>query len=522
MFLLGFLALLAVGYFNPANLRNDPDSYGFVALVLLGPSWLVASLVALRHQRLAARILLVTAPPITFCVTLILAYSELSLAPCILCTVLFLSPFYLPLLARAVNRALLIFLASGLIVAASLVLTPLRRTAVLLLSRLAPASLVLLTVAWFWFTAYKLNWPALLPPRSSQSVRGHLAKISIGLTALTLAYIVGLSTASLLLPSFDRGCNYFSLFDQPRGPRHAAFIFHVIYLHNKFARHPGAESALGVAEHNFWRAPHWPWRVVLVRGAFFEPGETYLFDGEHSQGLATRFLPFEVAHPCGWTRQAGDASLELHLLNHPPSKPSIITGQVYRSTELTHAVWPTRSPYVGAEVIVTSSAGSVTATTDSQGIYAVAGLNPADYTVSVALPNTEYTPPSNVSRAVLESSIVEATFPVTSDGSLEGQVTNSAGSPVQVWLSLRTSDGSGIRFERSSRFAIKTFLRTDSRGLFHFEHIPEGDYKIAINFDASDKNRLYASSLSAPIHLAPAQRLSHLSLHAIKAAKPPS
>ena len=518
---IGFLILLAIGRFDLSNLQNDLNSYALVALSLLGSSWFVASLIAIRNQGLAARIFLINAPLTIFCIILFDANDVIELASRMAVATLFLLPLYLPLLAHTWRRASILFSISAFASALLLVLPPLRPISTSLLPVIATASLIILAFGWFWFAAHKLNWPPLLQSSPPKSLMRRTAKIIIAAFAFAILYLGCLISVSLLLPTMHDGCNYFPLFNQPRNSRHAAFTARIVYLHpdpNHSVRGDlAAESAIGVVEHNFWGAPRWPWHLVLLTGSRFVEGEMYFFEGERTEGLITRFLPFEVAHTCGWTRQAGYASLELHLLNHPPAKPSTIVGQVYRSKELTSGGGITRPPYPGAKVIVSGPTGSITATTDSQGIYEVDGLAPADYTVSVVLPDTEYAAPDIIPMLTLQASpIASGEFPVTSNGSLEGRVTNSAGQPVQVWLYIGTSAGHGIRFERRSRFAIKTSVRSDSRGFFHFDHIPEGDYRITTNLAGPDKPPLTNSTISASIHLAPAQHISHLSLHAIR------
>jgi hypothetical protein len=521
--LVGFFGLLALDRFNISHLEIDQERYAFTGFLLLSLSWFIASLVAIRNQRLAARILLVTAPPITFCLTSIDANPSgtvagrfipvPSLGSCVVLVLCFV-PLYLPLFARSWRRALILFSVSALIVAACLALPPLRLISRFLLPTLASASIFFSVLGYFWFAAYKLNWPPLLQPKSSQSPARLIAKFSMALIAFLLFYAICQIAIFLLVvqPMLDE-CKGPLLFSEPVNPRHSVFTVRVIYVHPRFKNDQSAPTALAVVEHNFWGAPRWPWHLVLIKGSVsFEKGKIYLFDGERSQGLLTRFLPFEDARLCGWTAPIQMASLELGLLNHP-SKPPIILGEVYRyeANGLTHR----QSPYAGAKVIVTGSSGSTSATTDSKGIFEVDGLPPADYTLSVDLPNTQYTAPYDIPRETLRSSqVVEPFFFVVWNGSLEGRVTDVAGKPAQVWLELRKTNGNGVAYYLGSHFFPQMSLSADSHGFFHSEHISEGDYKIAINPAGPHNNPLYSSTFSTPIHLAPAQHLSHLRLHA--------
>jgi hypothetical protein len=118
---------------------------------------------------------------------------------------------------------------------------------------------------------------------------------------------------------------------------------------------------------------------VVFRG-FFKRGERgeHFVDGRRGPGLLGRLLPIVEVYCCCRTQPLDRAALELRVLQDGRPKSGVrIVGIVY--TDLLATSEPAR----GVKMLITEPGGSVTTTTDQQGIYDLVGLPAGHYSVQV-------------------------------------------------------------------------------------------------------------------------------------------
>jgi hypothetical protein len=133
-------------------------------------------------------------------------------------------------------------------------------------------------------------------------------------------------------------------------------------------------------------------------------------------------------------------------------------------------------------------------TADHDGIYEVDGLPPDDYTLTVELPDTQ-TATEQLGRAkirqqvkkeeLMHQKLIERDFHVVWNGTIEGNIREINGNPVQVWVSLLNPDGT------DPLPPIMGFQQSDKTGAFELIRIPKGKYKLVVNPYGPDKDYPY-------------------------------
>jgi hypothetical protein len=131
-----------------------------------------------------------------------------------------------------------------------------------------------------------------------------------------------------------------------------------------------------------------PWclpNVIILRN-FFKPGDQgqrFFVQGSRSEALLSRFLPIIQPFPCGHTKHLEEAALAIEVLRDVTSRTGVrIVGQVLidrgYSTES-----PPPLPVPGATILIQGPAGSTTLVTNTDGIYDATGLPPGHYSVQM-------------------------------------------------------------------------------------------------------------------------------------------
>jgi hypothetical protein len=164
-----------------------------------------------------------------------------------------------------------------------------------------------------------------------------------------------------------------------RFPDQFVFTARVVLVGRSFGLLPG-HSYWSVArvQRRFPGLPSPTSDFVIFRW-FFKPGERgeYFVDGRRGPGLLGRLLPIVEVYPCCRTQPLDRAALELRVLQGGPPKSGVrIVGRVVNA-------FPTSEPARGVKMLITGPAGSVTTTTDQQGIYDLTGLPAGHYSIQV-------------------------------------------------------------------------------------------------------------------------------------------
>ncbi len=498
--------------------------FGIAGVALLGLSFLIGSLVALKNRRAAGIIFLAIMPVAAFC----LAYPSsgflvwrdgggwfetpipaVAVPLAALFYALFLAPLWLwRKKVRRTKRAVTAFawaaLAAGLIFAYS-------HWTVALLPRLAAWSAPFLLLGLFWLRTAKLGWPALLHPQPSSLAKRFLAYATLGVGILCFAIALTLTLSALGSSLFSGDCNGKPPFVRPLSPTHAVFTAKVVFTgrsieamtrpssifrsHSSHTIHDrrAGDWAIGIVEERFWGMPHWTSLVLLTNNIYWE-GETYFVDGGRQEGLLTQFLPLvEGGVGCSRTRTIQNAIVDLRLLRKPPPPTGTrIIGYVRAPEAFTPVLARPAKPafLAGAQIHVTGPAWNRTISTDPEGIYELDDLAPGDYTLQLPVPDTQVVGPwkRDASRATIRlksGGVVEYDFELFWNGRIEGEVKDEAGKPARVWVQLISADHSQIPGN------VAFFQRAAEDGSYQFWKVPPGQYMVVLNPDGPSRDWPY-------------------------------
>jgi hypothetical protein len=521
--MLGFLTLAVLAFVPLSRFEREWDTVG--SFLVLAFAWFISSLIATRTRRLASLILLVSAPIASF----LMAHETASeyaqslgqpdaprLSPLLFLALAYFLPLYLLFLARTWRRALTLLSALAVIVTVGLPVPIFAETSRIFLKALALYSALFLAFAAFWFATYKFNWPPLLAASPPQPLSRRAAKYLLLFFCFGIPYLLLVVAFAMLLRGFSAECSHIAPpFSEQTDSHPVVFTVQIIRVIHDPDRHRSGkwfgESAIGTIKTSFWGSPRWP-HLVLLRGGYFQEGETYFFDGRHNDGLLTQFLPVEDTIPCGRTKHLADAAVDLHLLNERPQvSRTMIIGSVFRpGYQRPFEFRSAPVPYAGAKIISTGPSGTEVTTAGDDGIYEIADPTSGNYTLKVSLPDSEY---SESKQITIEETprwpIAEVSFPVIWNGSIEGHVVDSTGSPAQIDLRLEKADGSMIQDPYSLNFHV---IESDFSGSFHFDHIQAGSYKVVINRYGVTNKSPYSPTYSDPIEVGPAQHVKNITL----------
>jgi hypothetical protein len=237
----------------------------------------------------------------------------------------------------------------------------------------------------FWFLTHRLGWQPILTVQPRPTFRRFLGNLAVG--ALILG-IVSAGAIFLELNARSWDCGELPPFAQKQYPGQAVFVARPVHA-GRLRTGPGFNVMpleIGIVEKRYWGLRWWEHDVALV-WANFKPSESYFIEGTHWPGLITQFFPVVVFTPCGHTSSLKEAAVEIRLLRDGPPKDGVrIIGQVSRS--LDHMAQP--APDVS--ILISGPAGSITTTTDAEGVYDVTRLPPGRYRVEIAPPNPRQPP----------------------------------------------------------------------------------------------------------------------------------
>ena len=155
----------------------------------------------------------------------------------------------------------------------------------------------------------------------------------------------------------------------------------------------------------------------------------------------------------------------LALLFLQTHKPGSISGTV------TNAV--TGGPVRKAHVTLHSNQNTYTATTDAEGHFAVAEVNPGAYTAFVEGAGFRAVPHPEPIRVAEEQQVTNLTFQLTPNGVMTGRVLDENGDPMaQISVQAQVET-----FGRTGRTMSTTAAAvTDDRGMYRFFDLPAGRY----------------------------------------------
>ena len=242
----------------------------------------------------------------------------------------------------------------------------------------AATSLPFVVFGAFWFLTSRLGWPPVAP--RVVSARG--PRIVAGALLFVAFMVVGIFLSFYMPKSGWGDCHQeYPPLSARRFPDQAVFVADLVPAGTVF-QHDFAEWSLMRVRRRFWGLPWWASSFVIVRGFFKVQKGEYLVDARRSQGLLTHFLPFVEEYPCCHTQPIERAAADVRaLVDGPPKSGVRILGTVYTD------MFVTSEPARSMEVTVTGPSGSITTTTDQQGIYDVGGLPAGHYSVQVRSEN---------------------------------------------------------------------------------------------------------------------------------------
>jgi len=510
--LVGLVACVALGLVQLPLSDGSPAWYlgwfGAIGIALLGLTFLIGSLVALQHRKLAGGIFLAVMPVGAFC----LAYPASGFrvwhngegwfetplpATAIGLAVLFYTPLLAALLMR--RRRTRAAVACALTACMAALVFASSRWTPALLPQLAGWSIPFLLPGLFWARTGTLAWPSLVQARSWSpgkrvSAFAAACAVIVCLDVAATVLVCGLSTSL-----YNGDCNGTPLLRRPLSPTHAVFTARVIFAarsinalkdaHNGL-RASGPDRnvgdwAIGIVQERFWGMPGWA-RLALLTNDIYWEGETYFVDGRRDEGVLTQFLPIVAGGiGCSRTRLVQDAIVDLRLLRRPPPPGGTRAMGYVRAPEIftPGTVRPRKPAFVaGATIEVTGPAWAGTITTDAAGVYELDGLAPGDYTLRLSTPETQtagsFDNDGSPARIHLDDGgVVERNFELAWDGRIEGKVSDESGAPARAWVKLLSADDGQLPGY------VNFFERTAKDGSYRFRRIPPGRYRVVVNPD---------------------------------------
>lgn len=166
-----------------------------------------------------------------------------------------------------------------------------------------------------------------------------------------------------------------------RFPGHAVFTAEVVLVGNSDGPlFNYSYWAIARVHRRFWGLSRWTPQFVILRG-IFKRGERreYFVDGRPSEALLAHFLFVIEPYPCCHTQPLERAGADLRALQEGPPKSGVrIIGSVFTK------MYGTSEPARDIEILVTGPEGSITTTTDQEGVYDVGPLPAGHYSVQVA------------------------------------------------------------------------------------------------------------------------------------------
>jgi hypothetical protein len=525
--ILGILAaLVAPVTYRDAWVGQDPAAPVELTIILqttgvacLALILVLSSFTALRSARVAGIMLLVATPVLAFA----LAYPEAGfmaagadgqlvfrlppLGRGVAIAVSFYLPFVVLFAARKRRYAALFLLASVLPITFLLAVV---RGATVLVPGLARNSALLLVFGLFWLGTHWFGWPALRTVSRAWSGRLCLAAAVCLLIALLLigGTIAGCAVRSSL---WTPDCSGSRPFARPLSSSHVVITAHILrtaHTNNIAGRWAGS-WAIAIVKERFWGLPSWVRVVLLTNGIYWE-NKTYLVSGARAYGALARLLPIVDATRCGsyFAAPVGDAGPELRLLREAPADgerrivgnvlaanrshwkqrpPGNVAAQrpfhSWRNHENKELYdWALNAPkshhsLPGARIGLTGPSGTTIFATDQDGIFELANLPPANYTLHLLdVPAYQQLQDLTLTKEALAMPGLSRMDLIANwMGMIEGTLTDTLGRPVAGLVELRNPDGTN-----ADRSIGEYRLAADGR--FRFENLPAGGrYLVLMN-----------------------------------------
>lgn len=236
----------------------------------------------------------------------------------------------------------------------------------------------------FWLFTSRRGWPvalngAFLPGRQSFT------------KAVAGAGLYCCLAAMALIPSWfaywgdPMGCAYArSLLTEDGAPLGIDFTAKILWI-APTSLYGKSLWSIARVEQRFSGVPSWFPSVIILRN-FFKPGDQgqrFFVQGQRSEGFLSRFLPIIQQLPCGHTKHLDDAEVAVRVLRDGAPRNGIrIIGQVLMGNGY-DAQSQARKPIAGANILVHGPTGSTILVTNATGIYDATGLPPGHYRVEL-------------------------------------------------------------------------------------------------------------------------------------------
>jgi hypothetical protein len=524
---LGILAaVLAPVAYRDGWVGQDPPAPAELAVILqttgiacLSLILVLSSFAALWSARIAGIMLLIATPVLAFALSypdaVLMAagadgqfvFQMPPLGRAVSVAICFYLPFGVLFAARKQRHAVLFLLASALPIA--LLLTVVRAGSVLV-PGLARNSALPLLFGTFWLGTHWLGWPALRKVSGRWS--GRLC-MTAAVSLLLVFLLIGGSLAGAAFRSslWTPDCSGSRMFARPLSSSHVVITAHILRTAhtNKIAGSWAGSWAIAIVQERFWGLPSW-FRVVLLTNGIYWEGRTYLVSGSRAYGPIARFMPIIDATQCGshYAAPVGDVGPELRLLREapgegerrivgnalaanpshwkqtPPGKTvpqrTFHSWRNHENKELYE--WALNAPrshhfIAGARISLTGPSGTTVMTATKDGVFELANLQPADYTLHLLdVPAYQHSQDLTLKRELLAMPGLSRMDLIANwTGMIEGTVTDTAGRPAAALVELRNPDGTGA--DRS----IGEY-RLTVNGNFRFENLPAGGrYLVLMN-----------------------------------------
>ncbi len=218
----------------------------------------------------------------------------------------------------------------------------------------------------------------------------------------------------------------------------------------------------------------------MCDGPDLKLGEQYLM---YTRRLSNGEVP---SRGCTRSRHVKYADEDLKYLNELPEAPptATLSGRVVIRTD---DFYGDDRSVAGALIEVNGPMGRYTTSSDADGNYSIAGLEPAKYTVSASLPGfrmlgfeRDRRPPSTTLEA-RGCAVVNLALRKSWRGAIAGRVIRSSGAPGPAGMDLtlvRLENRDGMR---QSNPLFGSGVRTDENGEYSFDEVAPGQYKIVMN-----------------------------------------
>jgi hypothetical protein len=244
----------------------------------------------------------------------------------------------------------------------------------------AVVSLFLNAPALFWYLTSRAGWPPLIPSRPLPGSRIS-ARVILGIVLFAAPLVGGVAATFLLHADWRHtpkgSClGKYSTVARPLLADSVIFTGKVVFIGRTFGGYnQEPEWCIARVEQRYVGLPWWAPNYVVIRGCYRrQEREKYFFDTHRSRGLFTHFLPVVLPYVCCHMQPLAAAAADLRVLNDGPPRSGVrVIGRVYDPS----------LPARRATVLITGPSGTISTTTDEEGIYDCSGLQPGHYSLRI-------------------------------------------------------------------------------------------------------------------------------------------